>query len=248
MPGSSASLSGPNIVLNTAVAEELRQFAVELEKAEDFDSALHSLIKRTIKEHKRIIFNGNGYEDSWIEEAGRRGLLNLKTTPEAVSHFTDPKNLALFSSHRVFSASEVSARCEIMFENYVKVLNIEALTMIEMARRDILPAVSRFSGELASSSLKKKQLLSSISAFYEETAVSELSLLADKTFQAVSSLEQALSDAKMQKEGKDEAFFFCSHVVPAMAELRETVDKMEVLTDSHRWPYPSYGDIIFSVK
>ncbi len=248
MPGSSASLSGPNIVLNTAVAEELRQFAVELEKAEDFDSALHSLIKRTIKEHKRIIFNGNGYEDSWIEEAGRRGLLNLKTTPEAVSHFTDPKNLALFSSHRVFSASEVSARCEIMFENYVKVLNIEALTMIEMARRDILPAVSRFSGELASSSLKKKQLLSSISAFYEETAVSELSLLADKTFQAVSSLEQALSDAKMQKEGKDEAFFFCSHVVPAMAELRETVDRMEVLTDSHRWPYPSYGDIIFSVK
>lgn len=248
MPGSSASLSGPNIVLNTAVAEELRQFAVELEKAEDFDSALHSLIKRTIKEHKRIIFNGNGYEDSWIEEAGRRGLLNLKTTPEAVSHFTDPKNLALFSSHRVFSASEVSARCEIMFENYVKVLNIEALTMIEMARRDILPAVSRFSGELASSSLKKKQLLSSISAFYEETAVSELSLLADKTFQAISSLEQALSDAKMQKEGKDEAFFFCSHVVPAMAELRETVDRMEVLTDSHRWPYPSYGDIIFSVK
>ena len=166
MPGSSSSLSGPNIMLNTAVAEELRQFADILEPAGDFEAALRTLLKKTISEHKRIIFNGNGYDESWIAEARARGLMNLKTTPDAVSHFTDEKNLALFSRHRVFSEAEAKARCEIMFENYVKVLNIEALTMNEMVLRDILPAVSRFFGELAAAAHRKAQLSSQAPSGY----------------------------------------------------------------------------------
>ncbi len=192
MPGSSSSLSGPNIMLNTAVAEELRQFADILEPAGDFEAALRTLLKKTISEHKRIIFNGNGYDESWIAEARARGLMNLKTTPDAVSHFTDEKNLALFSRHRVFSEAEAKARCEIMFENYVKVLNIEALTMNEMVLRDILPAVSRFFGELAAAAHRKAQLSSQAPSGYEFTVAAQLSSLADQAFEEVEELKKRL--------------------------------------------------------
>ena len=248
MPGSSSSLSGPNIMLNTAVAEELRQFADILEPAGDFEAALRTLLKKTISEHKRIIFNGNGYDESWIEEARTRGLLNLKTTPDAVSHFTDEKNLALFSRHRVFSEAEAKARCEIMFENYVKVLNIEALTMNEMVLRDILPAVSRFLGELAAAAHRKAQLSSQAPSGYEFTVAAQLSSLADQAFEEVEELKKRLGEAKEKAKLCEQAFFYRDSIVPAMEALRSTVDRMEGMTDSSAWPYPSYSDIIFSVK
>lgn len=248
MPGSSSSLSGPNIMLNTAVAEELRQFADILEPAGDFEAALRTLLKKTISEHKRIIFNGNGYDESWIEEARTRGLLNLKTTPDAVSHFTDEKNLALFSRHRVFSEAEAKARCEIMFENYVKVLNIEALTMSEMVLRDILPAVSRFFGELAAAAHRKAQLSSQAPSGYEFTVAAQLSSLADQAFEEVEELKKRLGEAKEKAKLCEQAFFYRDSIVPAMEALRSTVDRMEGMTDSSAWPYPSYSDIIFSVK
>lgn len=248
MPGSSSSLSGPNIMLNTAVAEELRQFADILEPAGDFEAALRTLLKKTISEHKRIIFNGNGYDESWIAEARARGLLNLKTTPDAVSHFTDEKNLALFSRHRVFSEAEAKARCEIMFENYVKVLNIEALTMNEMVLRDILPAVSRFFGELAAAAHRKAQLSSQAPSGYEFTVAAQLSSLADQAFEEVEELKKRLGEAKEKAKLCEQAFFYRDSIVPAMEALRSTVDRMEGMTDSSAWPYPSYSDIIFSVK
>lgn len=248
MPGSSSSLSGPNIMLNTAVAEELRQFADILEPAGDFEAALHTLLKKTISEHKQIIFNGNGYDESWIEEARTRGLLNLKTTPDAVSHFTDEKNLALFSRHRVFSEAEAKARCEIMFENYVKVLNIEALTMSEMVLRDILPAVSRFSGELAAAARRKARLSSKAPSGYECTVAAQLSSLADQAFEEAGELERRLGEAREMAKLCEQAFFYRDSIVPAMEALRSTVYRMEGLTDSSAWPYPSYSDIIFSVK
>lgn len=248
MPGSSSSLSGPNIMLNTAVAEELRQFADILEPAGDFEAALRTLLKKTISEHKRIIFNGNGYDESWITEARARGLMNLKTTPDAVSHFTDEKNLALFSRHRVFSEAEAKARCEIMFENYVKVLNIEALTMNEMVLRDILPAVSRFFGELAAAAHRKAQLSSQAPSGYEFTVAAQLSSLADQAFEEVEELKKRLGEAKEKAKLCEQAFFYRDSIVPAMEALRSTVDRMEGMTDSSAWPYPSYSDIIFSVK
>lgn len=248
MPGSSSSLSGPNIMLNTAVAEELRQFADILEPAGDFEAALRTLLKKTISEHKRIIFNGNGYDESWIAEARARGLMNLKTTPDAVSHFTDEKNLALFSRHRVFSEAEAKARCEIMFENYVKVLNIEALTMNEMVLRDILPAVSRFFGELAAAAHRKAQLSSQAPSVYEFTVAAQLSSLADQAFEEVEELKKRLGEAKEKAKLCEQAFFYRDSIVPAMEALRSTVDRMEGMTDSSAWPYPSYSDIIFSVK
>ncbi|HJG82566.1 MAG TPA: glutamine synthetase III [Lacrimispora saccharolytica] len=248
MPGSSSSLSGPNIMLNTAVAEELRQFADILEPAGDFEAALRTLLKKTISEHKRIIFNGNGYDESWIAEARARGLMNLKTTPDAVSHFTDEKNLALFSRHRVFSEAEAKARCEIMFENYVKVLNIEALTMNEMVLRDILPAVSRFFGELAAAAHRKAQLSSQAPSGYEFTVAAQLSSLADQAFEEVEELKKRLGEAKEKAKLCEQAFFYRDSIVPAMEALRSTVDRMEGMTDSSAWPYPSYSDIIFSVK
>ena len=246
MPGSSSSLSGPNIMLNTAVAEELRQFADILEPAGDFGAALRTLLKKTISEHKRIIFNGNGYDESWIAEARARGLMNLKTTPDAVSLFTDEKNLALFSRHRVFSEAEAKARCEIMFENYVKVLNIEALTMNEMVLRDILPAVSRFFGELAAAAHRKAQLSSQAPSGYEFTVAAQLSSLADQAFEEVEELKKRLGEAKEKAKLCEQAFFYRDSIVPAMEALRSTVDRMEGMTDSSAWPYPS--DIIFSVK
>lgn len=248
MPGSSSSLSGPNIMLNTAVAEELRQFADILEPAGDFGAALRTLLKKTISEHKRIIFNGNGYDESWIAEARARGLMNLKTTPDAVSLFTDEKNLALFSRHRVFSEAEAKARCEIMFENYVKVLNIEALTMNEMVLRDILPAVSRFFGELAAAAHRKAQLSSQAPSGYEFTVAAQLSSLADQAFEEVEELKKRLGEAKEKAKLCEQAFFYRDSIVPAMEALRSTVDRMEGMTDSSAWPYPSYSDIIFSVK
>ena len=247
MVGSSASISGPNIVLNTAVAEELKQFADILEKADDFEGELHSLIQKTIKEHKRIIFNGNGYDDAWIEEAERRGLLNLKTTPDALPYYVKEKNLKLFESHKVFSREEVFARYEIKMELYVKTLNIEALTMVDMVHKDILPAASRFAKMLTDTALAKQQLCTDINSSYEKDTVKAVSSLTASIFENVKILEDALSEAKAISDFEASAFFYRDRIFPAMTELRAVVDELETITDASMWPYPSYGELLFGI-
>ncbi|MCR4693638.1 MAG: glutamine synthetase III, partial [Firmicutes bacterium] len=187
--GSSASISGPNVVLNTTVAESLKQFADELENADDFDAALHNLIQRTIKEHKRIIFGGNGYDDNWLAEAEKRGLLNLKTTPDCLPCYISEKNIRLFTEHKVFNETEMRARYEIHLDNYSKTINIEALTMVDMAIKDILPAVSSFVKQLSDTIISKKSAIGKIDCTYEESIIKEISSLENDTFKKVNEIE-----------------------------------------------------------
>ncbi len=248
MLGSSNTISNANVVLNTAVAEELRLFADELEKAENFDAALHELIKKTISQHKRIIFNGNGYDDAWIFEAEKRGLLNMKTTPDALPSLLNEKNIALFTQHKVYSVEELNARYEILSENYCKVINIEALTMLDMVNKDIMPAVSSYTRELAESALAKKSLCKDISCDYETEIVKELSALNSAVFAKKKELEGYMIEALECADNTQLAVFSKDKILLCMTELRILVDELETKTDSGFWPYPSYGDILFSVK
>ena len=248
MLGSTLSISGPNIVLNTAVAEALRQYADRLEQADDFESALHALIKEEIKAHKRIIFNGNGYDDEWIREAEKRGLLNLKTTPDCLPYFLKEKNVKLFTEHKVFSEAEIRSRYEILMENYCKVLHIEAATMLEMAKRDILPAVSAYSEELARTAKTKKSVLPGADCTYEEKSLEKLSALSGAMFVKTDALEEALAKAGGLEDVTEEAMYYKDSVIPAMAALRADADALETITAKKYWPYPSYGDLLFSVK
>ncbi len=248
MLGSTLSISGPNIVLNTAVAEALRQYADRLEQADDFESALHALIKEEIKAHKRIIFNGNGYDDEWIREAEKRGLLNLKTTPDCLPYFLKEKNVKLFTEHKVFSEAEIRSRYEILMENYCKVLHIEAATMLEMAKRDILPAVSAYSEELARTAKTKKSVLPGADCTYEEKSLEKLSALSGAMFVKTDTLEDALAKAGGLEDVTEEAMYYKDSVIPAMAALRADADALETITAKKYWPYPSYGDLLFSVK
>ena len=245
MVGSSASIADANTMINTAVAEELRQFADELEGAENFEEALHNLIRRVIREHDRIIFNGNGYDDAWIAEAEKRGLMNLRTTPDALPHLLDEKNVRLFTTHKVFSETELHARCEIMQENYCKIINIEALTMAEMARRDILPAVSRYGTALAEAIWKKQQ--TGLDVSYEQETAAEISSLTGEMFRQVKRLEDVL--ARVPAGDKTvQSMYYKDEVLTVMADLRAAADRLETLTDAGCWPYPTYGDLLFGVR
>ena len=247
--GSSASISGPNVVLNTTVAESLKQFADELENADDFDSALNNLIRRTIKEHKRIIFGGNGYDDNWICEAEKRGLLNLKTTPDCLPCYVSDKNIRLFTEHKVFNEAEMRARYEIHLDNYAKTINIEALTMIDMAKRDIMPKVSAFVKMLSDTVISKKSAVESIDCDYEISTIKELNSLVNKAFAKAEELENLLKTVKKSNEcAQKVAEYYKDAVIPKMGELRDLVDKMEILTDRSYWPYPTYADLLFGVR
>jgi glutamine synthetase len=247
--GSSASISGPNVVLNTTVAESLKQFADELENADNFDDALHNLIRRTIKEHKRVIFGGNGYDDNWILEAEKRGLLNLKTTPDCLPCYISKKNISLFTEHKVFSEAEMRARYEIHLDNYAKTIHIEALTMIDMAKKDILPAVSSFIKKLSDTVVSKKTAISGMDCTYEETVVRELNSLLNNAFAKTEELENLLKTAKESGDcAQRTAEYYKDAVIPKMDELRKTVDRAETLTDRNCWPYPSYADLLFGVR
>ncbi|MCI7618698.1 MAG: glutamine synthetase III [Firmicutes bacterium] len=248
MLGSSISLSGPNVVLNTIVAESLKQFADILEPADDFDQALESLIKETIKEHKRILFNGNGYDESWIEEAGKRGLLNLKSTPDALPYFLHKKNVDLFTSHKVFTKEEMESRYEILMENYCKVINIEALTMIEMVKKEILPAVSAFSKELSDALLAKKNIAEDISCQYEDSLIHKLSAMLSCAYDKVSLLEKDTVDAKDMTDITEMGHYYREKVFADMAELRIVIDELETITAKTYWPYPSYGHLLFGIR
>lgn len=248
MLGSSASVAGPNTTLNTAVAEVLSQFADELENAEDFESAIQALIKRVIKEHKRIIFNGNGYDDAWIEEAKNRGLLNLKTTPDCLPYMLHKKNIDLYTKHGVYSEAEIRAHYEIKNEKYCKYLNIEVLTMIDMAKKDILPCISRQVHELADTIAAKKGVCESIDTTYEETLVKRLSALSGEAFSKVLELGELSKEVKAIKESDAAAVFYKNRIIPLMKELRAAVDEAETLCPSDKWCYPSYGQLLFSVR
>ena len=248
MLGSTASVSGANIVLNTAVAESLKQFADELEGKEDFNDALHELIKRVIKDHKRIIFNGNGYDDAWIAEAEKRGLLNLKTTPDCLPYYISEKNQKLFSEHKVLSPSELNARYEIKLETYSKILNIEALTMVDMVNKDILPSIAEYVNTLSESVNNKKAAVPGAESKYEEKIISRLSTLSGVIYDRCEALDKALIGAMDSDDALKTAVYYKDVVFKAMNELRLGVDEAEVITDRKYWPYPGYGELLFSVK
>ena len=248
MLGSAASVSDANTVLNTAVAEELKGFADVLEGAEDFESALHNLIHDTIKEHKRIIFNGNGYDDAWVTEAEKRGLLNLRTTPDALAHFLDAKNIKLFTDNRIFSEAEMRSRHEIMLENYCKVVNIEALTMVDMARREIIPAVSRYVKSLAETAVLMKEAVAAADSSVECELVAKLSALNSSALAKIKKLEAAVCGARTISGNAALAMYCKDTVIPAMNELRIVCDECETLTAEEFWPLPTYGDMLFGVR
>ncbi|PWL42824.1 MAG: glutamine synthetase type III [Clostridiales bacterium] len=247
MPGSSQSISGINIVLNTIAAETLCQFADVLEESKDFTSDLHNLVKDTLTSHRRILFNGNNYSPEWVLEAEKRGLLNLKTTADALPYFVHEKNVELFVKHKVFTAGEMHARYEIMLEGYCKTLNIEALTMLEMVKKDILPAVSNYCRDLTATALQKRQLLPECSCEVEEALVKRLSKLSACLYQKNDKLEKALLDCKAYTDLQELANYYRDVVLLSMQETRTVADELETIVGSSYWPYPTYCDLLFHV-
>ena len=249
MLGSSNSIACANIMLNTAVAESLKIFADRLEGVADFETALHDMIKKTIKDHKRIIFNGNGYDDSWIKEATeKRGLCNYRTTADCMPHILDEKNVRMLTSHKVFSEVELKSRCEIMLENYCKTVMIEACTMVDMAKKQILPAVSAYTTDLAESVGKKLKLGTDIACKYEKEAVKKLSILCDKIAEATDLLEGTLVKIKAAESIGEESEMIRDAVLVAMSELRVACDEAETMTAEKYWPFPTYGELLFGVR
>ena len=240
MPGSSQSIADINTVLNTIVAEELSIFADRLEACDDLSAGVKEIVKDTLKEHKRIIFNGNNYSDEWVAEAERRGLMNLKTTVDALPHLTDHKNVALFAKHGIFTETELASRKEISLENYAKVLHIEALTALDMVRKAILPAINRYMGDLAKTANQLKKL--GVAADTE--TLSLLSARFSTIGKEADRLEEAVEHAEKQC-GLECAAAYRDEVIPAMERLREAVDGAELITAKEYWPFPSYGDILY---
>ena len=249
MLGSSNSIACANIMLNAAVAESLKLYADALEKAEDFNTALHELIKNTIKAHKRIIFNGNGYDDAWITEATeKRGLLNLHTTPDAIPEILKKKNVDMLTSHKVFSKAELHSRYEIMLENYCKTVCIEAQTMSDMARKQILPAVERYVADVADAAASKKTLDAAISCSYEKKLVKKMAALIDRIDTRADALDGVIAKLKTLSDITEEANYIRDEMISRMTELRAAADEAEVMTAESYWPFPTYGDLLFGVK
>lgn len=248
MLGSNLNIACPNIMLNTFVAEELSEFADELEKAEDFEAAVKELIKRTYSEHKRIVFNGDNYSDEWTKEAEKRGLLNLRTMPDALPYYVSEKNLKLFTKNNVYTEREMYSRYEIQLEEYSKVINIEALTMLDMAKKDIFPAVSGYVHELTDAVNSKKALSADIPCDAEMDLITSLSTLLCSFAKKIAALEQSLIKVKDITSPQAVADFYKEEVFAAMQELRAVGDEMEIATSSEYWPYPSYGELLFGVQ
>ncbi len=247
MVGSSASVSGPNIVLNTIVAEVLKEVADELEVAEDFNATLKTIIERLIKAHSRIIFNGDGYSEDWLEEAERRGLPNIKTAVEAIKVFDEPEYVDLFLRHGVFFKGEIAARQEIMFEEYIKTINIEALTMIEMAKKEIMPSVIEFATSLADSINAIKAAVPSAMVSVQENLLIKVSELLVEAQEKLVALEAEVEKTHLIEDIEEEAFAFKFNVFEKMVELRKPCDELEVIVAEDYWPYPTYSDLLFRV-
>ena len=248
MLGSANSISCTNIMLNSAVAESLKTYADRLENAEDFSSALHDMIKKTIKDHKRILFNGNGYDDKWIKEAEKRGLCNYRTTPDCMPHLLDKKNVDMLTSHKVFTEKELESRCEIMLDNYCKTVVIEANTMSDMVRKQILPAVEKYLGEVSKTSVYKQQFVPTVSCAYEKETVLRLSALTESIFLSCKELEEAVIRLAECKNTIEESYAIRDTVLGKMSALRVAVDEAETMTAEEYWPFPSYCDLLFGVR
>ena len=246
MPGSNSSIAGCNIVLNTVIADEIEKFADILEASDDFDTTLHALIKDTIKNHKRIIFNGNGYDDSWVKEAESRGLLNLKTTPDALPYFKTEENIALFERQKVLSKEEVESRYEILMDEYEKQINIEALTMLDIAKKDILPAASKFSKELTDTIANKKAI--GIDLTYELETAKKISEYLTEAYQAMMTLENDVKKLHEIDDFEKSAFYVRDFIIQDMAALRKPCDELEVITSNRDWPFPTYGKLLFGIQ
>ncbi len=247
MLGSSASIADPNIILNTIIADTLAGFADELEKAEDLNSALQKLIQQTIKDHKRIIFNGNNYSKEWEQEAERRGLLNLRSTMDVLPYFVHDKNIALFTRHKVFTEGEMFSRYEIMVDNYCKTLNIEARTLNSMIKRDILPAACREEERLASLLMHKKAAMKDIPCQTEEGLLKELAALTDELYTTCTEFEFKRKHAKTIPDFYERGLYYRAEIFADLEKMRAIIDKMEIIIPSDQWPYPTYYDLLFSV-
>ena len=248
MVGSGDSIACANIMLNSSVAEILRRMADTLEGAENFDETLHNLIKETVSAHERIIFNGNGYDDAWIAEATeKRGLLNLRTTPEALSRLLDKKNVDMLTAHGVFTEAELRSRYEIQLENYCKSVRIEALTMVDMARKEIIPAAESYAASLASSVAAKKAAVSELDCHYETRRIRKLSALTDMMDERTEELASAAAHLDTIHDTTEQGEEIVNGILPKMARLRAVCDEAETLTPSDCWPFPTYGDLLFSV-
>ena len=246
--GSSNSIACCNIMLNAAVAESLKQYADILEGAADFEAALHDLIRETIRKHERILFNGNGYGEEWVEEATKvRGLSNLKTTADAMPHLLDPKNMDMLMSHKVFSETELHSRCEIMLENYCKTVNIEGHTMVDMVRKNYLPSIEEYLYSLARTTSMMKSVSDRVKCNYEVSTMERLSELTDYILERVKDLEKALEDLKGVEDITKTSERIRDEVIPKMEHLRKHVDEAEMLMPEKCWPFPSYGKLLFSV-
>ncbi len=249
MLGSSNSIACANIMLNSAVAESLKIYADRLEKAEDFETALHEMIRKTIKDHKHIIFNGNGYDDSWIKEATEnRGLLNYRTTPDCMPHLLDKKNVDMLTSQKVFSEAELKSRCDIMLDNYCKQVKIEADTMVQMARTEIAPAIEAYITDLSQTAGYKKDLDESIPCTYEKELVRRLSGLLDNISIKACELEHALMSLDSIDNIIEESYAIRDNILVKMSELRAPCDEAEGYTAKKYWPFPTYGDLLFGVR
>ncbi|MBQ6834673.1 MAG: glutamine synthetase III [Lachnospiraceae bacterium] len=249
MLGSSNSIACANIMLNSAVAESLKVYADRLEKSENFEEDLREVIQKTIKDHKHIIFNGNGYDDAWLKEATeKRGLLNYSTTPDCVPHLLDKKNVQMLTSHKVFSEAELKSRCEIMLENYCKTVLIEANTMIDMARTEIAPAVSAYTFDLANTAAAKKHVDMSVSCNYEADLLKKLARLEDQIAVKTDELEDAVMKLQEEECVETEAFMIRDLLLDKMGELRIACDEAETLTAKKYWPFPTYGSLLFGIK
>ncbi len=242
MQGSSLNIAGPTTILNTIVAESLRKFADKLEAAEDFSVALNRLIRHTLRDHRRIIFAGNGYSAEWVEEAARRGLSNYRTTADILPHFNDEKNLELFTRHGIYTEQEIISRREISLQTYAKTVKTEAKTMIQMSRRDYLPSISAYTEKLATALAAKGGR-----GLMEKETLEKLIALCDAAYEATGDLEVALAEAKEIADTQAKAEFFRDRVIPTMNILRERIDSAEKLTATESWPFPSYGDIMFKI-
>ncbi len=249
MLGSSNSIACANIMLNAAVAESLKIYADRLENADNFEIALHKMIKKTIKDHKKIIFNGNGYDDAWIKEATeKRGLLNLRTTPDAMPAMLSEKNVKMLTSHRIFSPAELHSRYEILLENYSKTVNIEALTMVDMAKKEILPAVEKYTKSLADTLAAKKAAVAGLPCKYETATVTKLSELSDSIANATDDLEAEIEKFQAIEDVTEAANDIRDVILGKMDSLRAVCDEAEAITAKEFWPFPTYSDLLFSVK
>ena len=247
MLGSSASISTANVVLNTIVAESLRQFADELEGAENFQEALHELIVKTIREHRRIIFNGNNYSPEWVEEAAKRGLLKLDSTVDALQCYTAEKNIRIFATHKVLSESELRSRRDIGLDAYAKITGIEAKTMLMMARRQILPAVIRYTGEMAEAGSRVHQFGARLPHAAADGLVEQLCTGCDRLSSGIDQLALAMDHQPAGTDPLQSAAYMHDTILPRMAELRAAADTLERITDRKAWPFPTYDELLFQI-